>query len=66
MLNPFKKLAAWLSLEDYEEASESAGMIVAARFSRGNVAIQNKRFVDKKAYNKLREDGERARARLFA
>ncbi len=58
------KFLAWSSLEDYEVAKEQASIDVVARFSRGNVSVQNGQAMDDCELKALSERGDAALASL--
>ncbi len=60
----FRRLRAWLRLDDYFVAQQKATEEIVARFSRGNVAIQNGSFLDRDKLADLSEKGDEAMARL--
>jgi hypothetical protein len=41
----FRNLAAWLRLEDYDARKAASADRVVRRFARGNVALQNGKFI---------------------
>ena len=49
----------------YRDRERSIGLMIAARFSRGNIAIQQRRLIDEDGLEALRERGEKARNRIF-
>jgi hypothetical protein len=58
------RIIGWLSLSDYTAAKEKATEEVIARYSRGNVAMQNGSFLDKDKLAGLSEKGDKAVERL--
>lgn len=58
--NPIGRLRAWLLFADYDAAKEAASLDTASRYSRGNIAVQNGRILDKRGLDKLSEDGDDA------
>jgi sialic acid synthase SpsE len=59
-LGLLQRVYEWLTLEDYEIAKRKAERDVVARFSRGNVAIQNGHFLSKNDIQILRSKVLRA------
>ncbi len=64
MLNFIRKTYAWFSLADYEEASEQATQQIVKRYTRGNVSVQNGRYLNEKGLSDLSAQGDKAAARL--
>jgi len=60
----FRDLYRWLSLADYTDAKERATEEIVARFSRGNVCIQNGSYLDSDKLSRLSERGDKAMSRL--
>ncbi len=54
----------WLSVKDYVAAKERATVETVARYSRGNVSVQNGWFLDEAGLRKLSAAGDRAMLRL--
>jgi hypothetical protein len=63
MLN---KLRAWLSLADYDSASERATEQIIKRYTRGNVSLQNGWYLNEKKLDTLSKRGDQAASRLAA
>jgi hypothetical protein len=59
-----QRILAWSSLEDYEAAKEQASIDVVARFSRGNVSVQNGQVMDDRELKVLSKRGDAAVASL--
>jgi hypothetical protein len=60
----FRGLYRWLSLADYSDAKDRATEYIIARFSRGNVCIQNGSHFDSDNLSRLSERGDKAMSRL--
>lgn len=60
----FRDLYRWLSLADYTDAKQRATEEIVARFSRGNVCVQNGSYLDSDKLSRLSERGDKAMARL--
>lgn len=54
----------WTSLADYDAAKEQATVDVVARFSRGNVSVQNGQVLDEADLRKVSTEGDQALAKL--
>jgi hypothetical protein len=61
---PFRDLHRWLSLADYTDAKEHATEQIIARYSRGNVCVQNGSYIDSDKLSRLSERGDEAMSRL--
>jgi hypothetical protein len=61
---PFRRLRAWLRLDDYTEAKSEATDRIIARYSRGNTSVQNGQYMDKDKLNDLSSRGDEAMSRL--
>lgn len=59
-IDKLRDLRDWLTLRDYEAAKGKAEQQIIARFSRGNVSIQNGWFIDKDRLAQLSCDAEKA------
>ena len=57
-------LRGWLTLSDYDAEREAATTDIVARFSRGNVSVQNGQILDDDDLRKLSIRGERSLAGL--
>lgn len=62
----FDKLRRWLSLADFSQAKDQAFRAIASRYSRGNVPVQDGRYMTDEDLDALRIEGDRACARLRA
>lgn len=56
----------WLALRDYDDALAHARIAIIKRIARGNVSLQNGNVLDDEALASLRDQGDRALARLIA
>lgn len=54
----------WITLRDYEEAKEGAKRRAVSRFSRGNILIQNRRYLNEADAAKVVLRGDRDMAQL--
>jgi hypothetical protein len=54
------RICDWFALRDYERAKEKAAADLAARYSRGNTAMQNAWFIDQRALDALSVAGDTA------
>ncbi len=61
-----RRMYAWLTLADYDEASEAATELVIKRYTRGNVSLQNGWYLNERDLTKLSEQGDKAAARIRA
>lgn len=59
-----RQLRSWLTMADYYEEMENATKQIATRYSRGNVSMQNGRYIDSDNLRELSLAGDRALARL--
>lgn len=57
-------LKGWLNLADYNAEREEATTNIVARFSRGNVSVQNGQVMDEAGLKRLSECGDRDLAQL--
>lgn len=55
-----RKLIDWLTLKDYDLAKHEGTMRVIARYSRGNVAVQNGWLMDDARLQELSAAGDKA------
>jgi hypothetical protein len=60
LMERFRSLRDWLSLRDYEQAMTEAEQKIVARYSRGNVCIQNGWFIDKDKLNDMSRQADAA------
>ena len=60
----FRKFVNWLTLHEYEREKQEAFRDVVSRFTRGNIAIQEGRFLDSSELRELGAEGDAAAARL--
>jgi hypothetical protein len=60
----FEKFVNWLTLRDYEREKEAAFRGVVSRFTRGNIAIQDGRFLTASELAELGRAGDIAAAEL--
>ena len=60
-----RSLVNWLTVEDYENDKRDAEREVVARYSRGNVAIQNGHFLDENDLEQLRRSSDRAYTKIM-
>jgi len=60
----FKRLRAWLRLDDYAAAKDKATDDVIARYSRGNTEVQNGHYLELDKLNDLSSQGDKAMSRL--
>ncbi|HTT82743.1 MAG TPA: hypothetical protein VMF67_04635 [Rhizomicrobium sp.] len=58
------KLRAWLSLADYDFASEHATEQIIKRYTRGNVSLQNGWYMNDEKLKSLSARGDKAADRL--
>lgn len=63
-MRALSNLIDWLTLADYDRAKEQATVDVVARYSRGNVNVQNGEMLDEKDIERLAMNADRALARL--
>jgi hypothetical protein len=59
-----RQLFDWLAVKDYTNAKQRAAVETAARYSRGNVSVQNGWFLDDAGLKELSAAGDRAIVRL--
>ena len=64
IVSMFRRLHDWLTLRDYDRARETALRGVVARYARGNIAMQEGRFLTKADMAELRREGDAAAERL--
>lgn len=62
----FSAIFDWLTLSDYEREQRDIVRKVVARYARGNVNLQNGRYIDQAALDELRQRGDRASTSLLA
>ncbi len=60
----FRRLRAWLRLDDYAAAKDRATDDVIARYSRGNIEVQNGHYLDRDKLNDLSSQADEAMSRL--
>lgn len=60
----FKRLRDWLTVQDYWDAKDAMYRDVMARYSRGNIAMQQGRFMLQADLERLQREGDAAAARL--
>lgn len=60
----FKRLIDWLTVKDYERELDDIRRGIVARYSRGNVAMQQGRYMTEEDLDDLRARGDAAAARL--
>ena len=60
----FKRLTDWLTVKDYERELDAIRRGIVARYSRGNVAMQQGRYLTADDLDTLRARGDDAAARL--
>ncbi|MCZ8149961.1 MAG: hypothetical protein O9325_19170 [Roseomonas sp.] len=60
------KIIDWFAVRDYDRAKEKAAISIAARYARGNVAVQNGWFIDQSGLDKLSAHGDAATKQLKA
>ena len=60
----FERLKDWLSARDIEREFEAIDRRVVARYSRGNIAMQQGRYMTEDDLNDLRKRGDAAATRL--
>lgn len=58
------KFFKWITLRDYEEAMEGAKRRIIGRFSRGNILIQNRRYLNEDDAARVVRRGDRDMAQL--
>jgi hypothetical protein len=63
-MNAIKAFLNWLTLADYEQAKEMNCVNIVARFSRGNVNVQDGQIMDEKDLRLISARGDRALAHL--
>lgn len=59
-----RKIVDWLTVNDYARAKRKAASSVAARYTRGNVHVQNGWFLDEEGLDRLSKSGNDAAASL--
>lgn len=59
-----RQLFDWLMVRDYEAAKHQAAKRTAARYSRGNVSVQNGWFMDSAGLKQLSAAGDLATRRI--
>ena len=60
----FQRLKDWLAVKDYERELDAIRRGIVARYSRGNIAMQQGRYMTEDDLNDLRKRGDAAAARL--
>jgi hypothetical protein len=55
-----QRVLDWLRVRDYAVEKQKSAVKVAARYSRGNVALQNGWFLTRSGLEKLSADGDTA------
>jgi len=60
----FRQAFDWITVRDYVAAKNRAAIETAARYSRGNIAVQNGWFLDKTGLDLLSREGDKAISRL--
>lgn len=63
-MSAIREFLDWITLADYEQAKERNCVDIVARFSRGNVNVQDGQIIDEDDLRRMSARGDQALAHL--